>query len=240
MLSAKLATLGLVKVKLFWNKSYDVIIFVHDVTNKSLPHELNEIVDVVGWPMFGNSSSISMRSYHNLSYHKFYKDLTRKTAFFEEWSWFKFNNLGLALGMTLYQDSKRVKVTVRKFLVLIPTSVEITVAKLVGRGRGREEGELFAPLSAIRLRNIFVVNFINIAYVVDLAFMKWLLFSFFGWAHIHPNIVWSCWNFDQRWSIIRQTGFLENSSRFWILAQMKYNQSLQFWTILGPNLPPEN
>ena len=166
--------------------------------------------------------------------------MTRKTAFFEEWSWFKFNNLGLALGMTLYQDSKRVKVTVRKFLVLIPTSVEITVAKLVGRGRGREERELFTPLSAIRLRNIFVVNFINIAYVVDLAFMKWLLFSFFGWAHIHPNIVWSCWNFDQRWSIIRQTGFLENSSRFWILAQMKYNQSLQFWTILGPNLPPEN
>ena len=74
MLSAKLATLGLVKVKLFWNKSYDVIIFVHDVTNKSLPHELNEIVDVVGWPMFGNSSSISMRSYHNLSFIRIWQE----------------------------------------------------------------------------------------------------------------------------------------------------------------------
>ena len=27
--------------------------------------------------------------------------MTRKTTFFEGWSWFKFNNLGLALGMTL-------------------------------------------------------------------------------------------------------------------------------------------
>ena len=32
---------------------------------------------------------------------QFYKDLTRSTAFFERWSWFKFNNLGLALGMAL-------------------------------------------------------------------------------------------------------------------------------------------
>ena len=26
------------------------------------------------------------------------KDLTRKTTIFEEWSWFKFNNLGLVLA----------------------------------------------------------------------------------------------------------------------------------------------
>ena len=36
-----------------------------------------------------------------LSQPQFYKDLTRKTAFFEGWSWFKFNNLGLALGANL-------------------------------------------------------------------------------------------------------------------------------------------
>ena len=34
MMSAKLATLGLPKIKVFWNKGYDVMISVHDVTNK--------------------------------------------------------------------------------------------------------------------------------------------------------------------------------------------------------------
>ena len=35
-----------------------------------------------------------------LSQPQFYKDLTIKTAFCGGWSWFKFNNLGLALGFT--------------------------------------------------------------------------------------------------------------------------------------------
>ena len=36
MMSAKLATLGLLKIKVTWNKGYDVIIFVYDVINKIL------------------------------------------------------------------------------------------------------------------------------------------------------------------------------------------------------------
>ena len=32
-MSAKMATLGLLKLKVFWKKDYDVIIYVHDVTN---------------------------------------------------------------------------------------------------------------------------------------------------------------------------------------------------------------
>ena len=60
MMSAKLATLGLLKIKVFWNKGYDVIISVHDVTNKILSRDSNYIIDVVMWPKFGNSS-ISMR-----------------------------------------------------------------------------------------------------------------------------------------------------------------------------------
>ena len=59
-MSAKLATLGLLKKKVFWNKGYDVITPACDVTNKILPHESNYIVDVVMWPKFGNSS-ISMK-----------------------------------------------------------------------------------------------------------------------------------------------------------------------------------
>ena len=60
MKSAKMATLGLIKIKLFWNQVYDVIISVHDVTVKILSRDSNYIVDVVMWPKFDNSS-ISMR-----------------------------------------------------------------------------------------------------------------------------------------------------------------------------------
>ena len=55
-----MAVLGLFKIKVFWNKSYDVIISVHDVTNKILSSDSNYIVVGVIWPKFGNSSN-SMR-----------------------------------------------------------------------------------------------------------------------------------------------------------------------------------
>ena len=35
MMSAKLATLGLLKIKVFWNKGYDVIISVYGITKKN-------------------------------------------------------------------------------------------------------------------------------------------------------------------------------------------------------------
>ena len=41
VMSAKLATLGLLKTKVFSNKGYGVIIFVHDFTKKTLLHESN-------------------------------------------------------------------------------------------------------------------------------------------------------------------------------------------------------
>ena len=59
MMSEKMATLGLLKITVFWNKGYDVIISVDDVTNKILWHDSNYIVDVFMWPKFGNCS-ISM------------------------------------------------------------------------------------------------------------------------------------------------------------------------------------
>ena len=61
--------------------------------------------------------------------------MTRKTAFLEGWSWFKFNNLGLALCMNLkfYTSlSKGLKLKVKKFLGLILTFVEVTGENLVG------------------------------------------------------------------------------------------------------------
>ena len=73
--------------------------------------------------------------WEKLSQTQFYKDLTRKTAFFEEWFWFNFNNLGLALGTDLQfytSQAKVLKLKVRKFWMLIPTFVEVTGEKLVG------------------------------------------------------------------------------------------------------------
>ena len=60
MMSAKMATPGLLKTTAFWNKSYDVIIPTHDISNKILSLESDYIVDMVMWPKFGNSS-ISVR-----------------------------------------------------------------------------------------------------------------------------------------------------------------------------------
>ena len=60
MMSAKIVTLGFLKKKVFWNKGYDVITSVYDVTRKILSRDSDYIVDLVMWPKFGNSS-ISVR-----------------------------------------------------------------------------------------------------------------------------------------------------------------------------------
>ena len=60
MISVKMATLGLLKIRVFWNKCYDVIISAHEVTNKFLSHDLNYVIDEVMWPKFGNCT-IAMR-----------------------------------------------------------------------------------------------------------------------------------------------------------------------------------
>ena len=47
MMSVKMATLGLLKIKTFLNKGYDVITFVYGVTNKVSLCESNYTVDVI-------------------------------------------------------------------------------------------------------------------------------------------------------------------------------------------------
>ena len=78
-MSANMATPGLLKIGVFWNKGYDVIISVHDLTNEILSQDSNYFINVVMWPKFGNCS-ICMRKVIITS---FYKDLTRKVAFLE-------------------------------------------------------------------------------------------------------------------------------------------------------------
>ena len=45
-MSAKMATPGLLKITVFRNKGYDVIIHVDDVTNEILSRDSNYVVDV--------------------------------------------------------------------------------------------------------------------------------------------------------------------------------------------------
>ena len=64
-------------------------------------------------------------------------DLTRKTTLCEGWSWFKLNNLGLAIGMVLRfyaSAAKGLKLKVKKFRLLISTFVEVIGENLVRRG----------------------------------------------------------------------------------------------------------
>ena len=55
MMPAKLATPGLLKINIFWNKSYDVIIPDYDVASNILLSDSNYVVDAILSPKFGNS-----------------------------------------------------------------------------------------------------------------------------------------------------------------------------------------
>ena len=57
---AELASLDSLKINVFWNQGYEVIIFVHDATNKTFSCGSNYVTDVAMWPKFGNCG-ISMR-----------------------------------------------------------------------------------------------------------------------------------------------------------------------------------
>ena len=51
-----MANPALFKIKIFWNKGDDIIVYVLDVPSRILLRESNYIVDVVMWPKFGKSS----------------------------------------------------------------------------------------------------------------------------------------------------------------------------------------
>ena len=61
-----MVTSGLLKITVFSNKGYDVIINVDDVTNTIVSPDSNYIVDVFMWPKFGDCS-ISMREVITIS-----------------------------------------------------------------------------------------------------------------------------------------------------------------------------
>ena len=79
MTSVKMATLGLLKLNVFWNKDYDIIIFVHDVSNKF--YYVTKII--LYMPSFDQSLVTLALLWEKLSQPQFYKDLTRRNTFFE-------------------------------------------------------------------------------------------------------------------------------------------------------------
>ena len=56
MMSSKLASHGLFKIKILKNKDYNVLIVDYEVSNKALSCDSNYIVDVVMLPKFVHSS----------------------------------------------------------------------------------------------------------------------------------------------------------------------------------------
>ena len=100
------------------------------------PTRFCHMTQIILWMWSFDQSLVTLEFVQEkLSQPQFYKNLTRKTSFFEGWSWFKLNNLGLALGANLkfyISLSKELKLKFRKFWGLIATFVEVTVEKLVG------------------------------------------------------------------------------------------------------------
>ena len=80
-MSAKLATVGLLKIKAFWWVGYDVIISAHDATIRILSRDSNHIVNVVTWPKFGNSSITMKEVIITSSYHNFISIWPEKAIF---------------------------------------------------------------------------------------------------------------------------------------------------------------
>ena len=106
---------------------------MQDVTNKILSGGSNYIVDVVIRSRFGNYS-ISMREVIITSILERF-DQKKKKNVWVGCFWFKFNNLGLALGMALKFNTKvaeKLKLKVRKFWELIPIVAEVVRETLVG------------------------------------------------------------------------------------------------------------
>ena len=93
----EMATLNLLRIKVFWDKVYDVRIF-----SKMPPTKFYHVIQIILQMWSCNQSLVTLGLlWEKFSQPQFYKDLTTKTLFFEGWSWFKFHNLGMALGIAL-------------------------------------------------------------------------------------------------------------------------------------------
>ena len=135
MMTEKLVTLGLLKVKTFWDKDLDVIIRIHDVTSKISSRDSNYIANMIMWPKIVNFS-ISMRGIIIIS---ILQGCDQKNQFFSgvflvQVQLFRTGTMVLEFFSSV---ANVLKFKVGKFRRLISTFVEVTGEKLVG--------DLFGP-----------------------------------------------------------------------------------------------
>ena len=98
MVLAKIATLGLFKIKIFWNKVYEVIISVHSVINKK--YQVTQIIPQM-WSCNQTLVTLASTSMRDVIITSILYRFDQKKHFLQGWSWFKSNDMGLALGMAL-------------------------------------------------------------------------------------------------------------------------------------------
>ena len=92
---------------------------------------------------------------------QFYRDLARKTAFFEGWSWFKFNKIAQGANLKFYTSmAKGLKLKVRNFGGLIPTFVEVTGEKLIDLALDRDPKNIFFYQRDVENYTDQVLNFL--------------------------------------------------------------------------------
>ena len=116
--------------------------------------------DVVMRPKFDNSRN-SMREV----IVSFFLHLTQKNTFFEGWSWFKFNNLGLALGIAL------------EFYTGLGKGLKLKVRKLWGSNSYvRRSYRWKTGRGAWRRLKISIVDFEQVKFWIELSAykVKWL------------------------------------------------------------------
>ena len=122
---------GLLEIKVFWNKGYEAILFVHHCINKMFSHELYLFVNESIWQKFDN---------HNFSKREAimfqtFKAFIRNKKISNGLLCVKINHLGLILGTALTFDShvvKELELKVRTSWRIIPTFEEVVSEKLIG------------------------------------------------------------------------------------------------------------
>ena len=92
MMSTKLATVGLLKIKIFWNKGYDVILSANDVTNKILSRDPSYIVDAVMSAKLATVGLLKINIFWNKGYDVILSanDVTKKLYHVTQvimWTW---------------------------------------------------------------------------------------------------------------------------------------------------------
>ena len=117
----------------------------------------------------------------------------------------------------------------RVFLFMPSCTLWVISPKVLPNERAGE----ISVASSISIEFLVMKLKIFTVFCIDSTCNEMVPFWFF-WALAPPNIVQSCWNFDQRYSLIRQTECLKNPSKFRILASWKAPKVYIFVPFWGP------